>query len=60
MFLKPGEDPNAVCEQCKDDRHNHPWLGLEIIRGMKPEAEKPENTTMARSSIRATAKFTKP
>src|ERR1700757_1195921 len=39
MFLKPGEDPNAVCDQCKDDRHDHPWLGLEIIRGMKPEGE---------------------
>jgi hypothetical protein len=39
MFLKPGEDPNAVCDQCKDDRHNHPWLGLEIIRGMQPEGE---------------------
>jgi uncharacterized protein (DUF2147 family) len=39
MFLKPGEDPNAVCDQCKDDRHDHPWLGLEIIRGMKPENE---------------------
>ncbi len=38
MFLKPGEDPNAVCDQCKDDRHDHPWLGLEIIRGMKQEA----------------------
>src|SRR5579862_3953569 len=37
MFLKPGEDPNAVCDQCKDDRHDHPWLGLEIIRGMKQE-----------------------
>ena len=37
MFLKPGEDPNAVCDQCKDDRHNQPWLGLQIIRGMKPE-----------------------
>jgi Uncharacterized protein conserved in bacteria (DUF2147) len=36
MFLKPGEDPNAVCDQCKDDRHNHPWLGLELIRGMQP------------------------
>jgi len=35
MFLKPGEDPNALCDHCKDDRHNHPWLGLEIIRGMK-------------------------
>ena len=42
MFLKPGEDPNAVCSECKDDRLNHPWLGLEIIRGMKQDPEKPE------------------
>lgn len=40
MFLKPGEDPNAVCDQCKDDRYNHPWLGLEIIRGMKQMGDK--------------------
>jgi len=40
MFLKPGEDPNVLCDQCKDDRYNHPWLGLEIIRGMKPEGDK--------------------
>jgi uncharacterized protein (DUF2147 family) len=40
MVLKPGENPNVVCDQCKDDRHNHPWLGLEIIRGMKPEGDK--------------------
>ena len=39
MFLKPGEDPNAVCDQCKDDRHNHPWLGLELIRGMQQESD---------------------
>jgi uncharacterized protein (DUF2147 family) len=39
MFLKPGDDPNVVCDQCKDDRHNHPFLGLEIIRGMAPDAE---------------------
>jgi uncharacterized protein (DUF2147 family) len=39
MFLKPGEDPNTICDQCKDDRHDRPWLGLEIIRGMKPEGE---------------------
>ena len=42
MFLKPGEDPKSICDQCKDDRHNHPWLGLEIIRGMKQDAEKPD------------------
>lgn len=39
MFLKPDEDPNAICDRCKDDRHDHTWLGLEIIRGMKPEGE---------------------
>jgi uncharacterized protein (DUF2147 family) len=37
MFLKPGDDPNVVCDQCKDDRHNQRWLGLQIIRDMKPE-----------------------
>jgi len=37
MFMKPGENPNVVCDQCKDDRFNHPWLGLEIIRDMKQE-----------------------
>jgi uncharacterized protein (DUF2147 family) len=37
MFIKPGENPNVVCGQCQDDRHDHPWLGLEIIRGMKQE-----------------------
>jgi|ERR1700728_3409529 len=37
MFLKPGQDPNVACVECKDDRHNKPWLGLEIIRGMKQE-----------------------
>jgi uncharacterized protein (DUF2147 family) len=35
MFMKPGEDPNVVCELCKDDRRGKPWLGLDIIRGMK-------------------------
>jgi uncharacterized protein (DUF2147 family) len=38
MFLKPGEDPNVLCDQCKDDRRNHPWLGIELIRGMQQES----------------------
>ena len=37
MFMKPGEAPNPVCDKCVDDRANHPWLGLEIIRDMKQE-----------------------
>ena len=39
MFLQPGEDPDVVCDKCKDDRHDHPWLGLEIIRDMKPDGD---------------------
>ena len=39
MFMKPGENPNVVCDQCKDDRQGHPWLGLQIIRGMTQESE---------------------
>ena len=39
MFLQPGQDPNVVCGRCKDDRHDKPWLGLEIIRGMKAKSD---------------------
>ena len=28
MFFKPGEDSNAVCDQCKDDRQNIPGSAL--------------------------------
>jgi uncharacterized protein (DUF2147 family) len=27
--------PDALCEECRDDRRNQPILGLEIIRGAK-------------------------
>jgi uncharacterized protein (DUF2147 family) len=37
MFLKPGENPNMVCSQCADDRRDKPWLGLDIVRGMKQQ-----------------------
>ena len=39
MFLQPGEDPNIVCDKCRDDRHDQPWLGLQIIRSMKPDGD---------------------
>jgi uncharacterized protein (DUF2147 family) len=43
MYLKPTEDPNAVCTRCEDDRKDQPWLGLEIIRGMKRDGLNYEN-----------------
>jgi uncharacterized protein (DUF2147 family) len=39
MFLQPGQDPNVVCDKCRDDRHDQPWLGIQIIRGMKPDGD---------------------
>jgi len=35
MYPKPGQQIDVLCDQCKDDRHGKPWLGLDIIRGMK-------------------------
>jgi len=35
-----GEDPNVACDKCADDRRNKPWMGLEIIRGMKRDGMK--------------------
>ncbi len=32
-LLRPGADPNAVCDRCTDDRKDQPMVGLEIIRG---------------------------
>lgn len=46
MYMKPGEDPNVVCDRCRDDRHDKPWLGLEIIRGMKRDGLKYEGGTI--------------
>jgi uncharacterized protein (DUF2147 family) len=40
MFLQPGQNPNIVCDKCKDDRHNQPWLGIQIIRGMKADGDR--------------------
>ena len=34
-LLRPGADPNGVCDRCTDDRKDKPMVGLEIIRGAK-------------------------
>ncbi len=35
MFMKPGEDPNPRCDDCRGDQKGAPWLGLTIIKGMQ-------------------------
>lgn len=34
-FLRPGDQPNQACTNCRDDRRNEPLLGLSLIRGMQ-------------------------
>jgi uncharacterized protein (DUF2147 family) len=35
FFLRPGESPNQVCSNCRDDRKNEPLLGLPLVRAMQ-------------------------
>ena len=37
IFVKPGEDPDPVCDECPEDdsRFNKKIIGMEIIRDMK-------------------------
>lgn len=35
LFLRPGDQPNQVCSNCRDDRKGAPLLGLPLIRGMQ-------------------------
>ncbi len=46
MFLKPGDDPHALCTRCRDDRKDRPWLGLAIIRNMQRNGLRYENGTI--------------
>ncbi|HTV38722.1 MAG TPA: DUF2147 domain-containing protein [Xanthobacteraceae bacterium] len=34
-FPRPGDQPNQICSNCRDDRRNQPLLGLPLVRGMQ-------------------------
>ncbi|MFG6463690.1 DUF2147 domain-containing protein [Roseateles sp. DXS20W] len=38
-LLDPAAQPDAKCDKCSDDRKNQPVLGLQIIRGVKPDGD---------------------
>lgn len=35
LFREEGEDPDPICEECKDDRKGEKIIGMEIISDMK-------------------------
>ncbi len=61
LFPKPTEDPDPVCDKCdpEDSRYNRKVIGMEIIRGLKPDGPEhsggdildPENGKVYRSKI---------
>jgi uncharacterized protein (DUF2147 family) len=46
MFLKPGDDPNWVCDKCEGDERGKPVLGLALIKGMQRNGNSYENGTI--------------
>ncbi len=42
-FPLPGEDPNAICTKCADDRKDAPLIGISFIRDMKRDGLKYDN-----------------
>lgn len=36
-LLRPDDDPAAVCDKCRDERRGQRIVGMEIIRGMRPD-----------------------
>jgi len=38
-LLDPKDPGDGKCEKCADDRKNQPVVGLQIIRGVKPETD---------------------
>lgn len=37
LFLEPDEDPNPLCEECKDDLYNQPIIGMTILKNLKQD-----------------------
>ncbi|HEY2531469.1 MAG TPA: DUF2147 domain-containing protein [Xanthobacteraceae bacterium] len=35
LFRRPGDNPNPICSNCRDDRKDAPLLGIALIRNMK-------------------------
>lgn len=35
LFPKEGREENPKCTKCTDDRKDQPWIGMQIIRGLK-------------------------
>jgi len=38
-FLRPGEQPGALCVKCTGERHNQPMLGMVILWGLRQRGD---------------------
>jgi uncharacterized protein (DUF2147 family) len=46
MFIRPGENPNPVCNRCQGEQKGRPSLGLTIIKSMHRNGLRYENGTI--------------
>lgn len=46
LFRSPGEDPDPICEDCKDDRKNQKVIGMEILRDMQKDGNEWKDGTI--------------
>lgn len=48
LILKPGEDPNPLCDKCEGQRHNKPVIGMEILWDLKKDPDEQNEWTDGR------------
>ena len=46
LFRLPEEDPDPLCEECKDDRKDKRTLGMEIVRDMTADEDEWDSGTI--------------
>lgn len=40
LFTAPGEDPNPKCVKCQGEKHNRPYIGLEVLWNLRDDGKR--------------------